>query len=208
MDSAGWRQAFSSFRPQDQGIIVIVMSGGMQIAVQEVSRVEDEVVLIRGRIAGTTDAGRLFLIPYSEINLLYVNRSVLQEEAGLFSPSSSLEEKDKIAKHVAELIEKAKREAREAEKAKEDRKGVSVDLVRQLEELRQSAGFASDAPATKYSSGVGQPPAAPAASSPPAGASPRAAQPPAAQPKPAPSREPAPTKVPPRLNIPPRFKHD
>jgi hypothetical protein len=80
----------------------------LEIAVELISRVENEVVLIKGRIAGSADARRIFIIPYDKLAAIYVNRVVANEEVALFSPSISLEEKQTIARDYEENTRRQK----------------------------------------------------------------------------------------------------
>jgi regulator of protease activity HflC (stomatin/prohibitin superfamily) len=154
---------FSSFRPEDQQNLVIAISGGLEVAVQQIARVEQEIVMIRGRVAGQAENGRLFILPYARINSVYVNRAVQLEEVELFSPTVSMQRKEEVAKIVAALAEKARQDASAAEKAVRGKDAApQVDLKRQLEELREKAGFgASRTGATPaLPSGSGQAPSA------------------------------------------------
>lgn len=144
MDPGNWRKLFDSIRPVDQNVLVIALTSGLEIAVQQLGKVEDECILIRGRVGGQAETGRVFLVPFDKINAVYVNRLVLSEEVDLFSPSVTPERKEEIARTIKALEEKQKEMARQAEAAKREgqQPGVSPDLKRQLEALREAAGFA------------------------------------------------------------------
>lgn len=164
MDSGSWRRLFESIRPDDQENLVVVTVTGFEIAVYRFARLEDELVMIRGRVAGTAEGSRVFLIPYSQLATVYVNREVLSEEVELFSPAVSLERKAQVARHVADLAERAREQAKAAEPGKRQQEGIPVDLQRQLEELRSAAGFGTPSPAgAPAASPAAAPPAAPAA---------------------------------------------
>lgn len=138
MEAAAWKQLFESLRPEDQECLVVSVEGGLDVAVQAVAKVEDEVVLLRGRVSGQADVGRIFVIPYDRLNCLYVNRYVQVEETELFSPSVSLQRKQQIAKMVQAMKEKAREEAQAAEASRNGGTGsASFDVRKQLEELRE-----------------------------------------------------------------------
>jgi hypothetical protein len=80
-----WPTIFHSFRAEDHKFLVVSTSNGLEVAVQEILRVEEGLVMIRGRIAGTADSGRLFLLPFAQLSSVYVNRPVRMEEVDLFS---------------------------------------------------------------------------------------------------------------------------
>lgn len=147
MDANSWQKLFGSFRPEDQQNLVIAVLGGLEVAVQQIARVEEEIVMIRGRVAGQAENGRLFILPYTRINSVYVNRAVQLEEVELFSPTVSMQRKEEVAKIVAALAEKARQDANAAEKAVRGKDSApQVDLKRQLEELREKAGFGGQRP--------------------------------------------------------------
>jgi hypothetical protein len=133
-----WPKVFHGFRPDDQKLLVVTTTTGLEVAVQELSRVEADLVMIRGRIAGTAEASRLFLLPYEQLSSIYVNRIVRSEEVELFSPTVTPERKLEVARRVAELERKAKEEALSAEKAKSG--NIDIDsALKRLDTLREQS---------------------------------------------------------------------
>lgn len=184
MDAASWKRVLGSLRTEDLEDMMLVVEGGMEINVTEFARLEDDVAMIRGRAAGAEIGGRLFLIPYEGIMCLYVNRIIRTAEVQLYSPSIPTEDKARIAKEIEAQIEAERQQAENAGK-KTDQPGVDpAELKRQLDELREAAGF------NISHGGHGGHSAPPP---PPAPAPKPAAQSPIALPGPA---------IPPRLNIP------
>lgn len=151
MEAAAWKKLFESIRPEDQECLVVSVFGGLEVAVQSVAKVEDDVVLLRGRISGQADVGRVFVVPYDRLNSMYVNRYVQAEEVELFSPSVSLQRKEQIAKMIQAMKEKAREEAQAAE-LNRGNGTVSTDVRKQLEELREKK-------ASLEAGGAAQPPA-------------------------------------------------
>ncbi|QDU62746.1 hypothetical protein Pan216_36160 [Planctomycetes bacterium Pan216] len=145
MESAAWQKVFHSIRPEDIRDLMIILNGGIEVVVQEICHVEDELVMLRGRPGGQDAAGRLFLIPFTSINNIYVNREVKEIEIDLYSPSVPEEEKIRISKRIEELEREALEEAKNAEKEAANSKVDPDDIRRQLEELRKASGFKSDA---------------------------------------------------------------
>jgi hypothetical protein len=130
-----WSAIFNSFRPEDHKFLVVSTSNGLEVAVQDISRVEEGLVLIRGRISGTADSGRLFLLPYHQLSSVYVNRPVRREEVELFSPTVEPGRKLEVARQVADLERRARDEARSAEAAKNGDYDLS-DTMKKLDTLR------------------------------------------------------------------------
>ena len=150
MDTDFWTKLFGGFRPEDQKSLVVSIVGSFQVAVQNIIRIEDGLVMLRGRVAGQAEEGRLFLIPYDRISAILVNRAVQPLEAELFSPTVSDERKKEVVRMLEELVKKDREEAESAEQAATGRAGqkeVPADLKMQLETLRATAGFAGSEPA-------------------------------------------------------------
>ena len=56
--------------PDQQSNLVLMTTIGLEFSLRAIIRVEEEYVVIRGRIAGTTDTGRVFFVPYDQINYI------------------------------------------------------------------------------------------------------------------------------------------
>jgi hypothetical protein len=50
--------------------LTLVTRIGQEFSVQDVFRIEENYIVIRGRLGGTIDGGRVIIIPYSEIHYL------------------------------------------------------------------------------------------------------------------------------------------
>ena len=51
-----------------------------EIAIQKIVKFEPDFMIIRGRLSGTLDAGRVMLIPYSQLAFVAVIRDLKEEE--------------------------------------------------------------------------------------------------------------------------------
>lgn len=60
--------------------LVLVSSVGLEISLQAVVRTEEHYAVVRGRLAGTNEVGRIFFIPYDQINFLGIQKVVLASE--------------------------------------------------------------------------------------------------------------------------------
>jgi hypothetical protein len=136
MTSESWRKVFQSFRNEDHKLLVVGITTGLEVAVQELAFVEEEMVMIRGRIAGTADSGRAFLLPYAQIASIYVNRPVRTEELELFLPSATPARKLEVSKQVAELEAKLRQEAKQIEASKGGGSPLD-DAFKRIEALRE-----------------------------------------------------------------------
>jgi hypothetical protein len=75
-----WMSVFRRIAPEYHDTIMIVTTEGTEIAVQNLLRIEDDLAVIRGRISGSSDAGRVFFIPYSQINFAGFQKPLKEEE--------------------------------------------------------------------------------------------------------------------------------
>lgn len=154
VDAASWRKVLESIRPEDQTSVIVRTVDAMEVAVESLARIEEEVVLIKGRLSGAPDGRRLFVFPYDKLSCLYVNRVVANDEIDLFSPTVAASEKDKISMRVSERLKLAGEQAQEAGATKLS--DSTVDLRSQLEELRRL----SKSPASPMPGPAAPPPAA------------------------------------------------
>jgi hypothetical protein len=70
MQAIAWAVLFRSIPQSLIGSLIVRTVSGMEIAIQDVMRVDHEMVILRGRLAGSQDQGRLYFIPYASIDRL------------------------------------------------------------------------------------------------------------------------------------------
>jgi hypothetical protein len=68
MHSAAWVKLFQHIPLSEQAKLMLVTASGMEISIQCLLRIDPECVALKGRLAGSQDAGRVFFIPYSNID--------------------------------------------------------------------------------------------------------------------------------------------
>lgn len=68
MHDAGWVKLLSHIPPHEQSKLMLVTTSGTEIAIQSLLRLDPECMALRGRLAGSTDSGRVFFVPYSHID--------------------------------------------------------------------------------------------------------------------------------------------
>jgi hypothetical protein len=77
--------------PADQyNQLMLLTRSGMEIAVQTLLRIEAEFVAIKGRLAGSQDAGRVFLIPFTNIDYVGFQKDVKESEFDAIFGTGSL----------------------------------------------------------------------------------------------------------------------
>lgn len=60
--------------------LILVTDSRAEIAVETLFRLEDDFVVFRGRLSGTTDGGMLFLLPYDRITAVIVARELKETD--------------------------------------------------------------------------------------------------------------------------------
>lgn len=80
MHSAAWIDLLKRIPPAQHDNLMLLTTIGTEITIQGILRLEEEYLVIRGRVAGTTDAGRFFFVPYSQINYLGFLRTVKEAD--------------------------------------------------------------------------------------------------------------------------------
>jgi hypothetical protein len=58
--------------------LAVVLSTGAEVVIQSIASLEPEYMVIRGRTAGSTDGGRVFIVPFDQVQYLGFQR-VLSE---------------------------------------------------------------------------------------------------------------------------------
>lgn len=67
--------------PEDQhNKLVLTTMTGIDLNVELIIRMEEHYLVFRGRISGITDEGRVFFLPYTQIDYMQLNRQVKEEE--------------------------------------------------------------------------------------------------------------------------------
>ena len=76
MHSSSWVNLIQRIPMEHHNILFVVTSGGVEISVQCVLRMEQDFVVIHGRLAGTTDNGRIFFIPYEQVDFIGIQKEL------------------------------------------------------------------------------------------------------------------------------------
>jgi hypothetical protein len=83
-----------------------LVTGG-EVVVQQVIRMENDFVVVRGRMAGSTAEGRVLIVPYSHMTLLAFNKPMPEPEAqelfnNTLAPATRTSRATKVESKVAE----------------------------------------------------------------------------------------------------------
>ena len=68
MQAQTWISLFRHIPPEKQPLFSIITANGTELTVQAFLRIEPELLIVKGRLAASQDAGRVFFIPYGLID--------------------------------------------------------------------------------------------------------------------------------------------
>jgi hypothetical protein len=80
MQNNDWIELFHLIPPEQQNILVLTTASGIDLNIEMILRTEPSVLVFRGRVQGSTDDGRVFFLPYRQIDFLQMNRFVRENE--------------------------------------------------------------------------------------------------------------------------------
>ncbi len=80
MHSAAWVKLLRYIPATEQHKLMLVTTGGTEIAIQCFLRIDPECLAFKGRLAGSQDAGRVFFLPYSHIDYFGFQQSVKESD--------------------------------------------------------------------------------------------------------------------------------
>jgi hypothetical protein len=81
MQACAWSALLQRVPQELHDNLMLLTTIGVEISIQNIVSMEEEYLVIRGRLAGTTDMGRVFMVPYDQIN--YVGFQKEMNEAQL-----------------------------------------------------------------------------------------------------------------------------
>jgi hypothetical protein len=76
----GWMSLIEQIPQEQHDALGLVTSSGTMINIQTVMRLEEQYIVVRGRLTGSTDAGRTFFVPYDQIDCVYFQRFLKEDE--------------------------------------------------------------------------------------------------------------------------------
>jgi hypothetical protein len=89
MQAATWKQLLQIIPRPKYDQLMLLTSAGAEVAIQNVLRMEDEYLVVRGRLAGTSDANRVFFVPFDQINYLGFQRELKEADIeAMFGPAA------------------------------------------------------------------------------------------------------------------------
>jgi cell division septation protein DedD len=88
MQNTAWVAMLKRIPPEYHSRLMMVTTSGNEINLQVIYRMEDDYIVLRGRLAGTTEAGSLLFIPYDQINYVGFREELKEAQVqAMFSDS-------------------------------------------------------------------------------------------------------------------------
>jgi hypothetical protein len=115
MQAPSWITLFERIPATLHDCLVLTLATGAEIMMQSVLRLESDYAIIRGRMAGSTDAGRVIVLPFDQIvNLAFAKRMLEPEVQAVFGdlltgaaePNSATGEEEEVeAQEITDVEE-------------------------------------------------------------------------------------------------------
>jgi hypothetical protein len=80
MQGPAWIGLLRRIPAAQQDTLFLVTTTGAEIVLQSIVRLEGDFVVLRGRMAGSTDAGRVIIVPYDQISYAGFSRKFTDPE--------------------------------------------------------------------------------------------------------------------------------
>jgi hypothetical protein len=80
MRSAAWISLLRQLPQRYHEKLVLVSAAGQEIMMSSIFRIEDEYLILRGRMAGSTDAGTFVFIPFDQISYIGFREEIKEAE--------------------------------------------------------------------------------------------------------------------------------
>jgi hypothetical protein len=80
MRNSAWEALLRHIPVEQHNQFTVVTSAGIEIAVQGFLRIESDMVILKGRLSGSQDQGRLFFIPFDHLDYLGTSKMVKDAE--------------------------------------------------------------------------------------------------------------------------------
>lgn len=145
MHNSAWAALFGHIPAEQQNKYMLVTSSGTEIAIQSFLRVEAELVVLKGRLSGSQEQGRVFFIPYKHID--YLGTALPTKDTEFQEVFGSLE--FPVAPEPSPLIREEEPELPEVVPAGSnglsagDRSGIRSEVLERFRSIRPTAPSSS-----------------------------------------------------------------
>ena len=97
MLNASWAALLRQIPADQHDTLMVRTVNGTEIAVQTMLRIDYEFVIFKGRLAGSQDTGRLFILPFNNIEYFNINRAVKDEEYNTMFAALAMPDPDALS---------------------------------------------------------------------------------------------------------------
>jgi len=80
MQGSAWLAVLGRIPALKHDCLVIVTTTGAEIVLREIVRVENDFMILRGRMAGSTDDGRVIILPFDQVTYFAFNKLLPEPE--------------------------------------------------------------------------------------------------------------------------------
>src|SRR5438270_826112 len=80
MQPHDWIELFRLIPADQHSTLVLTTASGIDLNLDIILRTEPNYLVFRGRVSGITDEGRVFFLPYGQIDFFQINRTVKEVE--------------------------------------------------------------------------------------------------------------------------------
>src|SRR3954463_2713359 len=80
MQNNEWIDVFRVVPVEQHNTLVLTTPSGVDLTVESILRRDPTVMVFRGRVSGSTDDGRVFFLPYRQIDFVQINRFMKEAE--------------------------------------------------------------------------------------------------------------------------------
>ncbi len=80
MTTSAWLQLLPNLPQSWKDSLVVKTISGTELSVQSIVRIDESFIVIRGRVAGTTEQGQVYFVPIDRIETICIQRPPKEEE--------------------------------------------------------------------------------------------------------------------------------
>lgn len=80
MTNSAWLQLLPNLPQSWKDSLIVKTINGTELSVQSIVRIDESFIVIRGRVAGTTEQGQVYFVPIDRIETICIQRPPKEEE--------------------------------------------------------------------------------------------------------------------------------
>lgn len=80
MTNSAWLQLFPNLPQSWKDSLVVKTVNGTELSVQSIVRIDESFLVVRGRVAGTTEQGQVYFIPIEKLETICIQKPPKEDE--------------------------------------------------------------------------------------------------------------------------------